>query len=767
MTPTKCIKFGLLNAGSLGTNQDQFLIAMSNYSVDIMAINETWLRKGEDDRAPSVPGYRLKHIPRPTTIRGGRGGGVAFYLKNGITARIRAHPEHSNVEQLWLNLNVSKNKLLIGTAYRPPWLELHSFLDALTDSISGLAPYDHLILLGDFNVNMLDVDSTKTKELTEFLNYFNVQQLVQTPTHYVGDSSSLIDIVCTDAPTRNVNVYNIGELGHHSFITCETIFKKPKLKPRSVVFRPLKNILEDYFITDLGNIPWATVSDMSNVNDMVQAFNIFVNQLFDLHAPLKSMTFKTRPTPWITDNVRLISKMRDEARARFHKSKLPGHKQYYLQLKHQAITALDSEKKSYFTKSINDHVKDPKLLWRNLKSDVLPDHTQRLLPGHFNNPDEINAAFLDVPGNCHLNVSKQSYFESHRFGDATFSLTTTNAEAVLKIIKSLGSNAQGVDCISLDMISLTLPNTLQAITDIINCSITTSTFPELWRCAIVRPISKNNNPVSTKDLRPISILPCLSKILERVVYSQVVSFLEANKILPDLQSGFRQGRGTATALADVVGNILEARDRGEGTILALLDFSRAFDAINTNLLLSKLAFYGFGHDAVEWFRSYLSDRSQFVELHREDGSRVSSAPLCVSRGVPQGSILGPLLYILYSADITESFIHCKYHMYADDIQLYISFKAEETSVAVQKINEDLQRVVEWSEENSLVLNPLKSKFMVLGSRNQVCTILTAICVDVMGETIERVRLVCNLGLTMDPELRFEAHVNNVLAKLLL
>ncbi|XP_026741894.1 uncharacterized protein LOC113503948 [Trichoplusia ni] len=275
----------------------------------------------------------------------------------------------------------------------------------------------------------------------------------------------------------------------------------------------------------------------------------------------------------------------------------------------------------------------------------------------------------------------------------------TNAETVLRIIKSLGSNAQGVDGISLDMIALTLPTTLKAITDIINRSITTRTFPELWRCAIVRPIPKNSNPASAKDLRPISILPCLSKILERVVYSQVIDYLEVNRVLPDLQSGFRQGRGTATALADVVGNILEARDRGEGTILALLDFSRAFDAIDTTLLLSKLAFYGFDNNAVEWFKSYLSGRSQYVEMHKEDGSRVSSSSLHVSRGVPQGSILGPLLYILYSADITKSFVNCKYHMYADDIQLYMSFKADETSLAVQKINEDLHRVVEPSEFN--------------------------------------------------------------------
>ncbi|KAJ8714407.1 hypothetical protein PYW07_002632 [Mythimna separata] len=313
------------------------------------------------------------------------------------------------------------------------------------------------------------------------------------------------------------------------------------------------------------------------------------------------------------------------------------------------------------------------------------------------------------------------------------------------------------------MLLLTLPTTLQAITDIINRSIESRTFPNLWRRAMVRPIPKTNDPATMKDLRPISILPCLSKVLERVVYSQVIDYLEVNNILPDLQSGFRKGRGTATALADVVGNILEARDRGEGSILVLLDFSRAFDAINTILLLSKLAYYGFDGDAVDWFKSYLTDRSQYVQIHREDGSPVSSPPLHVTRGVPQGSILGPLLYILYSADVTRCLSNCKYHMYADDIQLYISCKGDDTPLAVQRVNEDLARVVAWSERNSLVLNPLKSKFLVLGTRKQVAAIQSARPkVMIGGEEIEQVEQACSLGLILDPELRFEAHIKNVL-----
>ncbi|KAJ8704223.1 hypothetical protein PYW08_012947 [Mythimna loreyi] len=129
---------------------------MCNHAVDIMAINETWLRKGEEDRAPSVPGYRLKHLPRPVSVRGGRGGGVAFNIRDGVAARVRVHPAHDEVEQLWLGLTVNKKKLLIGTAYRPPWLNLEIFIEGLTASMCGLAPYDHVILLGYMSLSMGD-----------------------------------------------------------------------------------------------------------------------------------------------------------------------------------------------------------------------------------------------------------------------------------------------------------------------------------------------------------------------------------------------------------------------------------------------------------------------------------------------------------------------------------------------------------------------------------------------------------------------------------
>ncbi|KAJ8732388.1 hypothetical protein PYW07_014987 [Mythimna separata] len=763
MTKSKFFKFGLFNAGSLATNQDEFLIAMSQHSVDIMAINETWLRPGEEGRAPKVPGYRLKHVPRPATMRGGRGGGVAFYIKAGVRARVRHHSVNSDVEQMWLNLTINGKKVLIGTAYRPPWFQLSSFLDGITDSISAMAPYDHLVVLGDFNVNLLDVSSGKTKEFMDFLNYSSLSQVVPSPTHFVGDSSTLIDVICTDIGVRHVQVNHISELGHHSFIVCDTVVKKVKGRPRLVTYRPLRDILENYFLADLESFPWMDISSLPDVDSMVDFFNYLLNQLFDLHAPIKSKIVRDRPKPWITENIKLMIRLRNEAKNIYIKNKNDTKKRYYLDLKKQACAALMKEKKVYFDRHINSQIKDPKKLWKHLKSDVLSDHTDGMLPRQFNDPDEINRAFLDVPGQNSLSTSQVAYFDSNRHGDTNFKLHNVTEDEISKIIKSLGSNAKGIDGVSLDMIMLTLPTTLHAITTIVNTSIDTNSFPNSWKCAVVRPLPKTSNPSSVKDLRPVSILPCLSKVLERVVYNQMLKYLEANNMLPDLQSGFRKSRGTATALSDVVGNILEARDRGEGTILALLDFSRAFDAINTTLLLSKLSYYGFTTETIEWFASYLQNRSQLVEIHKEDGSTSSSSPRHVSRGVPQGSILGPLLYILYSADIVNSFQHCRYHMYADDIQLYTSFKPVDLKEAVDKMNADLDRVVEWSNANALVLNPLKSKFMVLGSRKMISAILTANPqVFINGNKIDRVESACNLGLTMDPELRFEKHISNAM-----
>jgi hypothetical protein len=352
-------------------------------------------------------------------------------------------------------------------------------------------------------------------------------------------------------------------------------------------------------------------------------------------------------------------------------------------------------------------------------------------------------------------------YEYDRYGHGEFKLKPVSELTVSKIIKNISTNAQGDDGLNLDMILLTLPRSLNTITTIINKSLETGVFPEQWKRAVIKPIPKTQHPLSYKDLRPISILPFMSKILEKVVAEQMTEYLESNGILPSKQSGFRKGRSTSTALADVVDDILAAQDIGEGSLLVLLDFSRAFDTIDTTLLLSKLAFYGFDYLTLKWFNSYLTGRSQYVKICKDDGSELVSRSLPVVRGVPQGSILGPILFIVYSADIIKHINNCNYHIYADDIQLYTSFKTNSTDTAVKNLNTDLQNISDWCNNNNLMINPSKSKYMILGTKKQVSKIaseMDSLDVVITGAKLERVNEVRNLGLIMDGSLRFEGHV---------
>lgn len=374
----------------------------------------------------------------------------------------------------------------------------------------------------------------------------------------------------------------------------------------------------------------------------------------------------------------------------------------------------------------------------------------------------INKHFLDVPCSSNIDISELTYLLFNRFSSATFKLTPVNETIVAQIIRNITTNAQGVDGITLDMILLTLPRTLGVITAIANKSIQTGVFPEIWKEAIVKPLPKTTCPKELKDLRPISILPFLSKIIEKIVCIQLSEYLHTNNILPHKQSGFRKGRSTATALLDVVDDILTGQDLGEGSILVLLDYSRAFDTINTTVLLSKLVYYGFDSAAIKWFSSYLTGRSQRVQLTDLKGCNRLSNTAFVNKGVPQGSILGPILFILYSADITKSIKESKHHLYADDLQLYKSFKPRDTETATFRLNQDLDRIAEWSENNGLTLNPSKTKYLVIGTKsvlNQIHSNNPKL--EIRGEIIEEVTEARNLGILMDSKLRFEKHMTEV------
>lgn len=752
----KSLRLGLINARSLMTGRDELMVTVMTHTPDILAINETWLKPGEDQLAPELTSYKFIHRAR----QGKRGGGVGFYIKREITARIRQHPP-SVLEQLWLEVQLPGVTMAIGTAYRPESVSISEALDSLSESVNSLAFCDCNCILGDLNIDVSRKDTQQARELITFSHQHNLTQLVTEHTRVTDCTETTLDIVLTDNSARcqGVKVIHNTCLSDHAMVLVDFNIKKPKPIKRVKYQRSLHDIDINSFTENLKVFPWKCIESLENVDDMIVAFNSCFLTLFDVHAPIRKKILKDKPKPWITDMLKFVMTLRDKALFKAQNAKTDASKEYYRSLKNLVTTMIRREKKSYFNNFINNNKNKPNVLWKNIKNVIEPKQINTI-PEHLNEPDKINNSFLEIP--LCRKIDPGNIFTTTRSKKIDlFYLKPTTSTEVQKIINNIKTKAAGHDSIDIDMINMTLDVTLPTITKIVNRSIETNKFPTYWKKAIVRPVPKKSQVNQLNDLRPISILPVLSKVLERVVLDQVINFVESMNIVPKFQSGFRQGHGTESAILNVTDDLIQASDEGLSSVMILLDYSRAFDCLHPELLLSKLEYYGFSKRVCEWFRTFLTDREQAVLVEDKNGEYKYSRFRPIPRGVPQGSLLSPALFTIFTADITNHIKSCKYHLYADDTQLYYSFENKDLEEALTKVNQDLERIYTWSQNNSLVLNPSKSKLLLLGTKHQIKNSIN--CTDkikINDVVLEPVTSAKNLGLIMDGELNFVEHVNS-------
>lgn len=387
------------------------------------------------------------------------------------------------------------------------------------------------------------------------------------------------------------------------------------------------------------------------------------------------------------------------------------------------------------------------------------------IPDSLSSPDEMNNFFLSA---SKLNFTPSSdlinTYRNSKFCNVTdlMEFVFVRESDICKVIDSLKSNVSGYDGISLSLIKYSAPVILPIITHIINFCIGHNLFPDTWKISVIQPLPKIKNPIEYKDIRPISILPTLSKILEKVMAMQIRSHLDKYNIIPPTQSGFRKGYSCGTALLGVIDDIITDLDNDKFSLLILLDFSKAFDTLNHELLLSILQYIGLSHSAVNTLRSYLVNRVQIVKINDE-----YSNPGDITCGVPQGSILGPLLFTIYTSVFVNCIRYCHYHLYADDTQLYYSFTKNNVHQANQKINADLNNFTDVATKHSLTINPNKSKMILFGKTSNVnlrTEVINKLDIRIKGNKLEYTESAKNLGLIIDYKLRFREHIKRQIQK---
>ena len=323
-------------------------------------------------------------------------------------------------------------------------------------------------------------------------------------------------------------------------------------------------------------------------------------------------------------------------------------------------------------------------------------------------------------------------------------LNTIGVSKVYALLSKLcKSKATGLDKISARFLRESADLIAEHLCSIVNKSIVAGIFPDEWKLSKVTPLFKQGNRSNLNNYRPISVIPVVAKIFERIVYDQLYDYLTENDLISSHQScGFRSLHSTVTALLEATDNWAYNIDQGNVNAVVFLELKKAFDTADHGILLSKLKKYGVTGTTFDLFQSYLFSREQRCFVN---GSLSENFPLVC--GLPQGTILGPPLFIIYINDLPNCLQYSRPRMYADDTNL--SFASSSTNNIEVKLNDDLVRVNEWLIANKLTLNSSKTEFMLIGSRQRLCTFQTVPSLSIGDKPIKQVNYANSLGVYVD------------------
>lgn len=746
-----------VNCQSLYPHFDEFRLHFAARAYHIICLSETWLRSEITDSMVTLRGYTLLRRDRVGVV----GGGVGVYVRQDVRARVIAESAGCRGEPEFMLLQVTvlgQAKILLGVVYRPPGAgSLRQFEGVFT---AFLPEFRHVIVMGDFNHNV-DVPSTGSRDLLDFVSSNGLHLVQHGPTHHTASVSTRIDLcfVADASRVADVGQYPVPFLSRHDLIYIRYAVGAPRRIAESFLGRCLGRMDVAAFRRDLAGQDWRPFYESVSVDDKVRLLSEAVTRVLDVHAPEERVTLRRRVAPWLTGELLERMRRRDRLRQAFRKVRTQRLEMAFRQCRDELKRDLRAARDAFYVAAFSaaEESADVWSLVRQLG--ILPGRKVAMDP--VVSLEELNAHFLSAGSGGALGDGVEAPVGPFLPG-SEFAFAPVEAAALRKVLARPSANTAGVDGLSMRMVRAALPVIGGKLLHLYNFSLVNSVFPERWKRALVCPVPKVKSPVAAADYRPISLLCCLSKILERLVADQVVRHMERWSLFDPFQSAFRASHSTQSALLRVVEDAREAIDQRLVMPIVFFDFSKAFDCVDHGILLGKLVRLNFAPSAVAWFGSYLGGRSQAVR-GREGACSGWGA---LRSGVPQGSVLGPLLFSVFVQGLGDVVPDCSYSFYADDLQIYCRCFPFQLPECIGRLNGAIAAVGRWSASCGLRLNPGKTRAMVFGSARIVSRLLERDVPPVLvgGDVVPFSDSVTCLGVRLHRSLVWREHVHRVARK---
>ena len=718
----KELKLSLLNIRSVRQKTSAVIDIVNDFQLDMFAITETWLQQNGDGvllTELTPHDFQFLHMPRAS-----RGGGVGFLFRKSLNFGKISTFAYSSFE--CLEIFSKPANLRVVVLYRPPSLSVSLFLDEFADYIQLLnTACGNLIIVGDFNLHMDCSEAATIKKFTSLLHSGNLCQHVHTSTHKEGH---ILDLVISRSTENVVNDIIISEpcVSDHLLVSCiVTNSLQTGTKHPSITFRRTSDINQDDFRQDLRDSSVCKSTQFSfSLSNLLEIYNL-TESLLDKHAPVAEKILKPRKKsePWFGPDIVNAKKVRRQCERRWHKSGLTVHKDLFIEQSKIVRNKISLSRKNYYAGRIAGAT-NPKEFFQTVDflsgrstPVILPDHSCDIeLSERFSHyfQKKIVDICTAINAQC-LHLSLPNY-SSVSFGTPMHSFSMISDDDICKIVMNSPSKSCKLDPLPTWLVKACIPELVPIITKIVNLSMSMGNFPDTCKVAHVTPVLKKStlNKDCLKNYRPVSNLSFIAKVIEKVVLSQLMDHLLSENLLEPYQSAYKPGHSTETALLDIHNFIASQLDEGRFVLLVLLDLSSAFDTVSHNNLLNILqSKYRISGTVLTWFKSYLTDRYQQVKI----GNFLSSVKH-LDTGVPQGSVLGPVLFSMYLSGLSDVIRHhgIHFHHYADDTQLYISFDKNNIQASFQAMEACISDVNKWLTIHQLKLNCDKTECIVFRSK---------------------------------------------------